>query len=184
MALGRSLGLAAIQTAFRVLDVAAGSGIWGIGLAQQSPLVQVTAQDWPETIPTTKRIVKKFQLSERFNFIEGDVLSAEFGEGYDLVTLGHILHSEGKERSRKLLEKTMAALKRGGTVAIGEWLVNDERTEPVNALVFAVNMLVHTEEGDTFSFNEIKLWLNQAGFNDVRTVEAPGPSPLILASKP
>ena len=95
-----------------------------------------------------------------------------------------ILHSEGEERSRKLLKKTAGALIRGGTIAIGEWLVNDERTEPLNALMFAVNMLVNTERGDTFSFNEIKSWLDEAGFKDARTLEAPGPSPLVLATKP
>ena len=76
------------------------------------------------------------------------------------------------------------ALKSGGTIAIGEWLVNDERTEPLAGLIFAVNMLVHSEQGDTFSFNEIKSWLEAAGFKNAHTVEAPGPSPLVLATKP
>jgi 3-hydroxy-5-methyl-1-naphthoate 3-O-methyltransferase len=167
----------------RVLDLAAGSGIWGIALAQKSPRVQVTAVDWAGMIPTTKRITKKFGVSDRFKYIEGDLLDAEFGSGYDIATLGHILHSEGEERSRKLLKKTAPALKSGATIAIGEWLVNDERTEPLNGLVFAVNMLVNTERGDTFSFNEIKSWLEETGFEDARTLEAPGPSPLVLATK-
>ena len=62
-------------------------------------------------------------------------------------------------------------------------LVNDERTEPLNGLMFAVNMLVNTESGDTFSFNEIKRWLEEAEFKNARTLEAPGPSPLVLATK-
>jgi len=111
------------------------------------------------------------------------LLDADFGEGYEVATLGHILHSEGEDRSRKLLKKTANALKPGGTIAIGEWLVNDERTEPLNGLMFAVNMLVNTESGDTFSFNEIKRWLEEAGFKNARTLEAPGPSPLVLATK-
>ena len=111
------------------------------------------------------------------------MLEADFGSGYDIATLGHILHSEGEERSRKLLKKAAVALKSGGTIAIGEWLVNDERTEPLNGLMFAVNMLVNTERGDTFSFNEIKRWLEEAGFRNTRTLEAPGPSPLVLATK-
>jgi len=85
----------------------------------------------------------------------------------------------------ELLKKSgdKSALKSGGTVAIGEWLVNDERTEPLNGLMFAVNMLVNTESGDTFSFNEIKRWLEEAEFKNARTLEAPGPSPLVLATK-
>jgi SAM-dependent methyltransferase len=183
-ALGQKLGLAKRRELVRVLDVAAGSGIWGIALAQQSPHVRVTAQDWPEMIPTTKRITQKFRVGDRFSYIEGDVLEADFSDGYDIATLGHILHTEGEERSRKLLAKVFRALKSGGTIAIAEWLVNDDRTKPLNGLLFAVNMLVHSERGDTFSFNEIKKWLEDAGFKKVRKLEAPGPSPLILATKP
>ena len=183
-ALGQALRLAKKRDAVRVLDIAAGSGIWGIALAQQSPLVRVTAQDWPEMIPTTKRITQKFGVADRFSYIEGDVLEADFGNGYDIATLGHILHTEGEERSRKLLAKTFRALKAGGIIAIAEWLVNDDRTGPLNGLIFAVNMLVHSERGDTFSFNEIKRWLEEAGFKKVRKLQAPGPSPLILATKP
>jgi ubiquinone/menaquinone biosynthesis C-methylase UbiE len=168
----------------RVIDLAAGSGIWGIALTQESPQVRVTAVDWPGMIPTTKRITKKFGARDRFDFVEGDLLEANFGSGYDVATLGHILHSEGEQRGRQLLKKTFRALKSGGTIAIAEWLVNDDRTKPLHSLMFSVQMLVNTETGDTFSFNEIKRWLEDAGFKKVRKLEAPGPSPLILATKP
>jgi ubiquinone/menaquinone biosynthesis C-methylase UbiE len=168
----------------RVIDLAAGSGIWGIAVAHKSPQVRVTAVDWPGMIPTTKRITEKFGVRDRFDFIEGDLSEANFGSGYDVATLGHILHSEGEQRSRQLLNKTFRALKPGGTIAIAEWLVNDDRTKPVPSLMFSVQMLVNTEKGDTFSFNEIKRWLEEAGFQKVRKLEAPGPSPLILAKKP
>jgi ubiquinone/menaquinone biosynthesis C-methylase UbiE len=135
-------------------------------------------------IPTTKRITGKFGVRERFDFIEGDLADANFGSGYDIATLGHILHSEGEQRGRRLLKKVFRALKSGGTIAIAEWLVNDHRTKPLHSLMFAVQMLVNTEKGDTFSFNEIKAWLEEAGFKQVRKLDAPGPSPLILATKP
>jgi len=90
-------------------------GIWGIALAEKSPRVYVTAVDWAGMIPTTKRITQKFGVSDRFNYIEGDILGANFGSGYDVATLGHILHSEGEERSRQLLKKTFSALKPGGS---------------------------------------------------------------------
>ena len=167
-----------------VLDLAAGSGVWGIAQAQACPHVRVTALDWPEVIDITKKTVAKFGLSDRYTFVEGDLASADFGTGHNLATLGHILHSEGAARSRALLDKVFAALAPGGTIAIQEFLVNADRTGPLNGLIFAVNMLVNTDVGDTFSFEEISSWLIEAGFVDPRTLAAPGPSPLILATKP
>jgi ubiquinone/menaquinone biosynthesis C-methylase UbiE len=178
------LKVAKAKNEFRVIDLAAGSGVWGIAFAQNSPRLRVTAVDWAGMIPTTKRITERFGVRDRFEFIEGDLLQANFGNGYDVATLGHILHSEGEERSRQLLKKAFRALKSGGTIAIAEWLVNDARTKPLPSLMFSVQMLVNTEKGDTFSFNEIKDWLEEAGFKKVRKLEAPGPSPLILATKP
>jgi ubiquinone/menaquinone biosynthesis C-methylase UbiE len=181
--LAQHLKLSKAKDKIRVLDLAAGSGIWGIALTQKSPRVRVTAVDWAGMIPTTKRITQKFGAGDRFNYVEGDILEANFGSDYDIATLGHILHSEGEERSRELLKKTFRALKPGGVIAIAEWLVNNERTEPTHALMFAVQMLVNSEKGDTFSFDQIKSWLEEAGFEKVRKLEAPGPSPLILATK-
>jgi 3-hydroxy-5-methyl-1-naphthoate 3-O-methyltransferase len=168
----------------KILDLAAGSGVWGIALAQSSPQVHVTAVDWPDVIPTTKATVARFNLSERFSYIEGDLLSADFGTGYNVATLGHILHSEGEARSRQLLKKVFDSLAPGGTIAIAEFLVDAGRTGPPGSLFFAVNMLINTDEGDTFSFEEISSWLTAAGFTAPRTLPAPGPSPLILATKP
>ncbi|HEY1254079.1 MAG TPA: methyltransferase [Terracidiphilus sp.] len=167
-----------------VLDLAAGSGVWGIALAQSSPEVRVTAVDWHGVIPVTRATVARFGLSERFIFREGDLLEADFGSNHNVATLGHILHSEGEERSKALLRKTFGALTSGGTIAIAEFLVNAERTGPLNGLTFAINMLVNTDCGNTFSFEEICRWLDAAGFKDARTLDTHGPSPLILATKP
>ena len=136
--------------------------------------MRVTAVDWAGMIPTTKRITEKFGVRDRFDFIEGDLSEANFGSGYDVATLGHILHSEGEQRSRQLLKKTFRALKSGGTIAIAEWLVNDDRTKPLPSLMFSVQMLVNTEKGDTFSFNEIKKWLEDAGFKKCGNSKRPG----------
>ena len=110
--------------------------------------------------------------------------AAEFGSGHQVATLGHIIHSEGKERSQALLKKTFAALTSGGTIAIGEMIPNDDRTGPAFPLLFAVNMLVNTEKGDTFTFAEMSGWLQEAGFTNPRLVDAPSVSPLLLATKP
>ncbi|GGA71510.1 SAM-dependent methyltransferase [Edaphobacter acidisoli] len=182
-ALGKHLAIGDTGAPFRVLDLAAGSGVWGIAIAQSSPRVTVTAVDWPGVLPTTKKTVARFGLSDRYNFVAGDLLTADFGSGQNLATLGHILHSEGETRSRKLLQKTAAALASGGTIAIQEFLVNQDRTGPVGGLIFGANMLVNTDDGDTYSFEEISTWLKEAGFTNPRLLDSPGPSPLVLATK-
>jgi hypothetical protein len=183
-ALAGALDLNGAGNPITVLDLAAGSGVWGIVLAQKSPFVHVTAVDWPEVIAITRRTVAHFGLMKRFQFVPGDLLSADLGTNHAVATLGHILHSEGEQRSRALLRRTFDALAPGGTIAVAEFLVNDERTEPLGGLLFAVNMLVNTDYGDTYSYHEISSWLREAGFVNSRTLDAPGPSPLILATKP
>lgn len=182
--LAGALGVAGAKKPLRVLDLAAGSGVWGIVLAQKSPQVRVTAVDWPGVLAVTRRVAEQHNVADRFQFVGGDLHEADFGSGHDIAIFGHILHSEGEARSRRLLQKTFAALAPGGTAVVAEFLVNDERSGPPAGLIFAVNMLVNTDHGDTFSFEEIRRWLEEAGFRDARTVECPGPSPLILAAKP
>jgi hypothetical protein len=132
----------------------------------------------------TERTAARFGLQDRFTLAPGDLLEADFGSGHSVATLGHILHSEGAERSRKLLRKTFQALAPGGTIAIAEFMANDDRTGPPVALIFAVNMLVNTAAGDTFTFPELSAWLQEAGFTNPRLLEAPSVSPLVLATRP
>jgi ubiquinone/menaquinone biosynthesis C-methylase UbiE len=184
-ALAKALGVSLACVPISVLDLAAGSGVWSIALAQQSPRICVTAVDWPGIIPITKKVTARYGVGDRYTFVAGDLQTADFGQGHMFATLGHILHSEGEKRSRRLLKKTFEALRPGGAIAIAEILVDTERKAAVPALIFAINMLVNSDEGDTFSFDEIRGWLEDAGFARVRTVEAPGLAPLlVLATKP
>jgi 2-polyprenyl-3-methyl-5-hydroxy-6-metoxy-1,4-benzoquinol methylase len=184
-ALAKALGVSKAGAPVSVLDLAAGSGVWSIALAQHSPRVRVTAVDWPGIIAITQKVTARYGVADRYTFVAGDLHEADFGQSHAIATLGHILHSEGEERSRQLLRKTFDALAPGGTIAIAEILVDAERRAAVPALIFAVNMLVNSDQGDTFTFDEIRGWLNDAGFARVRTVEAPGLAPLlILATKP
>jgi 2-polyprenyl-3-methyl-5-hydroxy-6-metoxy-1,4-benzoquinol methylase len=181
--LAAALGIAKATGPVSVLDLAAGSGVWSIVLAQRSPQVRVTAVDWPAVLTVTRRVAERHAVADRYRFVAGDLATADFGSGHDVATLGHILHSEGVERSRALVRKTATALRPGGTIAIAEWLVNEERTGPPPGLIFAVNMLVNTEHGDTWSFGEIRRRLEEAGFVKARTLQCRGVSPLILAEK-
>lgn len=168
----------------RLLDVAAGSGVWGIAAAEKSPATHVVAFDLPETLPHTRRNALKHQVAERFEFSPGDIRAEDFGtREFDVAVLGHICHSEGAEHTRHLLAKVARALKPGGLIAIAEFLPDDDRAGPPLPLLFALNMLVHTREGDTFTFAEFAGWLKEARFHDARELESPSASPLILATR-
>lgn len=182
--LAEALDLGRSTKPVSVLDLASGSGVWGIALAQASPHVGVRAVDWPKVLPVTQRMAEKFGVGDRFTLAAGDLLQADFGGPHQVATLGHILHSEGAERSRALLRRAHAALAPGGVIAIAEFLVDADRRGPMNGLVFAVNMLVNTRSGNAYSFEEIADWLTEAGFADPRQLPGPGPSPLILATRP
>jgi len=180
---GQALGLENAKTPVKILDIGAGSGVWGIGLAQQSPQVSVTAQDLPGVLEVTRRMVARFNLADRFSYLPGDFHNVDFGTGYNLVTIGHILHMLSVDQCRQLLKKTAAALAPKGTVVISEFLVNQDRSGPPMPLIFAVNMLAHTENGDTFSFEEIGGWLKEAGLVNARKIEPGGPVGLVLADR-
>jgi ubiquinone/menaquinone biosynthesis C-methylase UbiE len=182
--LAESLAREGLPKPASVLDLAAGSGVWGIAAAQVSAAVRVTAVDWPQVLEVTKRVVNQFGLTDRFSFSAGDLLEAEFGTGHGLATLGHILHTEGEERSQALLVKTFKALAPGGRIAIAEFLVDEDRRGPISGLIFSVNMLVNSKSGRTYSFKEISNWLGAAGFVAPKLMEAPAVSPLVLAEKP
>ena len=182
--LGEHLGIARASSPISVLDIGAGSGVWGIALAHQSPHVTMCAVDWPAVLETTQNVARRQGVGDRLRTVAGDLLEVDFGSGHQVATIGHILHSEGRDRSRQLLRKTFAALAPGGTIVISEFMPNDDRTGPPAPLIFAVNMLVHTQAGDTFTFEEIAAWLREAGFANPRLLEAPAPSPLVLATRP
>jgi SAM-dependent methyltransferase len=182
--LGEHLGIPEAASPISVLDIGAGSRVWGIALAHQSPQVTVHAVDWPDVLEVTNKLARRHGVGNRLRTVAGDLLEADFGAGHQVATIGHILHSEGRDRSRQLLRKTFRALAPGGTIAISEFMPDDDRTGPPTPLIFAVNMLLHTEAGDTFTFAEMAGWLREAGFANLRLLEAPAPSPLLLATRP
>jgi SAM-dependent methyltransferase len=168
----------------RILDVAAGSGAWSLAFAQAIPQARVTSMDFPEMTPITRGFVEKFGFAARYEYLEGDLRQVDFGrETYDLVILGHIVHSEGENHGKELLRKSYAALRPGGKLLIAEYVPNDARTGPAMPLLFGLNMLLQTEEGNVFTLREYRTWLKAAGFRKVKTVPMQPPTSVILATK-
>jgi len=181
--LAERLGIGEADRPVRVLDLAAGSGVWGIALAKRSRRVTVTAVDWPAVLETAREACARYGLTDRFRFVEGDLLSAELSGPFDVAVLGNILHSEGEERGRAILKRVARLLPAGGKIAVADWLVDGGRTGPGTALAFALNMLVTTERGDVFSFEDIRGWLEDAGFAKTERVDLLPPLSLMLAEK-
>lgn len=182
--LAEALGAGRTQKGLRVVDVACGSGVWGIAVAEADKEAHVTAQDFPGVFEVTREFVKRHNVEDRFDYLPGDLKEVDFGESrYDLAILGNIVHSEGEQSSRDLFKRLHRALRAGGRIAILEMVPNDERTGPPFALLFALNMLVNTEQGGTYTLAEYTDWLKDAGFSRVETADIGTHSPAIIAIK-
>lgn len=178
------LGAGTTHKGMRVLDVACGSGIWGISVAEADTEAHVTAQDFPGLFETTRGYLKRHNVEDRYDFLPGDLKEIEFGENrYDLAILGNIVHSEGEDSSRDLFKRLYKALKPGGRIVIIDMIPNNERTGPPFALFFALNMLLNTEKGSTYTLAEYTEWLSDAGFKRVETADIQSHSPIIIGYK-
>lgn len=179
-----ALGAGELYKGLSVIDVACGTAVWSLAVAESDPAARVTAQDFPDVLIEARRHVERLGLCDRYDYLPGDLKEVELGEErFDLAFVGNILHSLGESASRGLLRKLYAALVHGGRVAVVEKMPDDQRTGPAYPLLFALNMLINTEDGDTFTLAEISEWLREAGFSSVETLDIGMPSPLIISTK-
>ncbi len=170
--LAAALCAGSVRASRRVLDVACGSGVWSIALALADPTARVTAHDFPAVLDETRGYVARSGLGERFDYLAGDLNEVDFGtDRFDVAILGNIVHSEGECSSRALFARLHRALRPGGRLAIADLVPNEDRSGPPAALLFALNMLLNTERGDTFTLSEYTAWLRAAGFARVDTVD-------------
>lgn len=170
-----------------ILDVGAGSGAWSLAFLTRDENASALALDFQPVLDMAKGKARALGMENRFRVRAGNIRELEFGKGiFDLVILGHICHSEGEIHSKTLIEKSAAALRSGGKILIAEMLPDNDRRGPMFPLLFALNMLVNTEEGDVFTFEQYSGWLEAAGMKNARLLELPVPnhSPLIVADKP
>ena len=150
-----------------VLDVGAGPGTWTIALLQAVPEAQATLFDLPPVIPMAKQRITEAGLVERVRFVGGDYDTDDLPDGADLVWLGAICHQNSREQNRALFARVYTALEDGGAVIIRDIIMESSRTRPRAGALFAVNMLVGTEAGGTYTFDEYREDLCEAGFEEV-----------------
>ena len=152
----------------RVLDVGGGSGAFAMAFAAKAPGLVAVVFDLPNVLPLTRGYVAEAGLSSRVTTAAGDYLADPLPKGFDLVFLSAVIHSNSPEQNAALLASCAAALNPGGRVAVVDWVMDDDRVTPSVGAFFALNMLVATDRGDTFTEGEIRGWMNSAGL-------APGP---------
>ncbi len=169
------------EGARRMLDVGGGSGAYATAFAQAVPGLTAEVLDLPPVLPITERHIAAAGLTARVRTRAGDLRRDDLGDGYDLVLLSAICHMLGPEENRALFRRVHAALVPGGRLVIQDQLMSDDRTSPRAGALFAVNMLVGTPSGGTYTAREYESWLAEAGFGEFRRVALPGPNGLLIA---
>ncbi len=168
----------------KILDIAGGAAAWSIPFVQAIAGARAKVLDLPQVTPVAREYAAKFGVADRFEYMDGDLHQVDLGGGYDLITLGHVIHTEGREDGVKLIARCFRALAERGMLLIGEFIPNDDRTGPPIAMLFGLNMLLHTPVGDVFTMKDYREWLKRAGFRTIKTIRTPSAvSPLILARK-
>ena len=168
----------------RMLDVGGGPGTYAIAFLEANPDMQATVLDLPDVLPIGREHAASTTVADRLTFTAGDMTADSFGSGYDLILLSNIIHSYGSEMNRELVRKSYDALEPGGLLIIKDFLVSDDRTGPPFGLIFALNMLIHTEAGDTYTTAEVCHWTDAAGFGPGRLLDLTPQTRLWLAEKP
>ena len=149
---------------WKVLDIAAGHGLYGIELAKQNPRAQVVAVDWPSVLAVAEENVRAAGVADRWETCPGSAFVAHFGDGYDVALLTKILHHFDPPTCEKLLRRVHAALKPGGRAVTLEFIPNPDRVSPPRAAQFSLVMLSSTPEGDAYTFAELEQMCRNAGF--------------------
>lgn len=168
----------------RMLDLGGGSGVYSIAFAKASPELHSEIVDLPDVALIAQEHIDKAGLSDRITVKPGDMLTAQLpAQSYDLVLLSSICHMFSPEENRTLFARAFDALAPKGRLAISDFIVDPEKTSPRSAALFALNMLVATRGGSTYSEPEYESWLKGAGFAETKRVRLPGPVNLIIATK-
>jgi 2-polyprenyl-3-methyl-5-hydroxy-6-metoxy-1,4-benzoquinol methylase len=148
----------------RVLDIAAGHGLFGISIAQRNSKAQITALDWPNVLAVATENAQKFGVADRHSTLAGDAFEVEFGGPHDLVLVTNFFHHFDQRTCETLMRKILAALVPGGRCVTLEFVPNEDRVSPVTAAGFAMMMLGTTPAGDVYTFAEYDTMFRRAGF--------------------
>ena len=151
-----------------LLDIGGGSGTYTISFLERYPRLRAILFDLPDVIDMARTRFKKANLTERITFVPGDFYRDELPAGCDLALLSAIIHQNSPKQNLELFRKIVGVLNPGGTILIRDHIMEEDRLHPPQGALFALNMLVATEGGDTYRFSDVEEALSDVGFVDVR----------------
>jgi (2Fe-2S) ferredoxin/SAM-dependent methyltransferase len=167
----------------RMLDVGGGSGAYSIAFAKANPELHAEILDLAAVGPIAGRHIAEAGVGDRVRVRVGDLRADDLGEGYDLAFVSAICHMLSPDENRDLLRRAVKALAPGGRVVVQDFILENDKTGPRTAALFALNMLVGTAGGSTYSEEEYAEWLRGAGCGEVRRVRLPGPAGLMIGKR-
>jgi SAM-dependent methyltransferase len=167
----------------RMLDVGGGSGTFAMEFVKKNPQMSVVVFDLPNILPITQKYINAGNMNGKIELKGGSFLTDDFGDGYDLILLSAIVHMNGYDENNMLIKKCCGALNPGGQIIIKDWVMNEERIEPAGGAFFAINMLVGTKHGDTYTEIEMREWYNNAGISKIEKKETSLGGSLVIGTK-
>jgi ubiquinone/menaquinone biosynthesis C-methylase UbiE len=170
--------------AHKVLDIAAGHGIYGITVAKQNPGAEIYACDWKNVLAVAEENARGMGVGDRHHLLPGSAFEVDFGGGYDLALVANFLHHFDPPTCTNFMKKVHASLAPGGRAAIVEFVPNPDRVSPPMAAAFSMVMLATTPAGDAYTFAELEGIAKDAGFSRVELAPAAlGLDRLVVAYK-
>jgi SAM-dependent methyltransferase len=152
----------------RLLDLGGGPGTYAIHFCQQNPALRAVICDLPTTRTFAEQTVARFQLSDRIEFVAGDFETGELPAGFDVAWLSHVLHGVGPKSCEEILKKALGTLEPGGRIMVQEFILDNSKDSPLFPALFSLNMLIATQEGQSYSEAELIQMLSAAGAVDVK----------------
>lgn len=168
-----------------LMDVGGGPGTYAAAFQEAWPgLAEVRLFDLPEALEIGRRNLAKWGVDDKVEFCPGNFHNDTLPPGCDAIWLSQVLHSQDEAGCRSLLRRSFEALNPGGRLLVHEFLLDDDKTAPVTAAIFAVHMLVMTQGGRAYSGSEIGAWMDDAGFSGVEVKKVSDDTAVVSARKP
>jgi SAM-dependent methyltransferase len=159
-----------------LLDLGGGPGTYAIHFCLANPELKATVYDLPTTRPFAEKTISEFGVSDRIDFFAGDYVKDYVSGAYDVVWVSHVLHGESPNGCRMIIDKAVSVLEPGGLLLIHDFILNDTIDGPMFAALFSLNMLVNTDQGQSYSEGQIKEMLTGAGLKNIRRLHFKGPN--------